>query len=295
MMIPLSATRGYSTLLDRLSASAVTDLDRVMASVAAEPLAVQQEAVMDLLPLLGEQYVGTSSLVSAEFFTELQDMNDIAKPVAAETLDGVGAKRWQSLAGWGTQGSMFEKGGAQLMFSMLSGGLTKILTEASADTMIGNAILQGGMSSQRVPQAGCCAFCGMLASRFAGYTSGSSAGRVTGRGSSLGKNRLSQGIKPRGAQKVGEKFHDYCRCRIVTVTAGNEVELQSQADKYYDEYRDAADKANSGLERNVLESMDSTGRRHNEYEWVSTGGDIVSPKKREAMIVAAMRENLGVK
>lgn len=294
-MIPLSATQGYATLLSRVSGSAVRDLDKLMASAAGESLKVQQEAVMDVLPLLGEEYAGASSLVSAEFFTELQAMNEVAKPVAAETLSGAGTKRWQALAGWGTSSSVFEQGGMQLAFSLLSGGLTKVLTEIAADTIVGNAALQGSMRAQRVPQSGCCAFCGMLASRGAVYSSVESASVVGGRGKPVGSHRLAKGIRPRGARKLGETFHDHCRCRVVAVSGSNQVELQSDADKYLDSYNEAFKKANSGLELNTLSFMDEAGNRHNEYEWVSAGGDIISPKKRQAMIIAAMRHDLGVK
>lgn len=285
-MIPLSATQGYSALLTRLSDSAVVELDRLMGAVAAESPAVQREALMDLLPALGEEYVGASSLVSAQFFTELQEIQQVAKPIAAESLPGVGAKRWHALAGWGTQGSMFEQGGAQLVYSLLSGGLTKILTEVSADTMFGNAAIQGGMRSQRVPAPGCCAFCGMLASRFAGYTSGKSAGVVVGRGTPVGKHRLAKGIRPRGSRAAGEKFHDFCRCRVVTVTEGNEVQLQAQADKYYDAYRDAYDKVDEGLVHTIIDGK---------TEWVeSATGKKTDAKSRVQMITSSMRKDLSL-
>lgn len=294
-MIPLSATQGYATLLSRVSGSAVRDLDKLMASAAGESLKVQQEAVMDVLPLLGEEYAGASSLVSAEFFTELQAMNEVAKPVAAEALSGAGTKRWQALAGWGTRSSVFEQGGMQLAFSLLSGGLTKVLTEIAADTIVGNAALQGSMRAQRVPQSGCCAFCGMLGSRGAVYSSVESASVVGGRGKPVGSHRLAKGIRPRGSRALGEKFHDHCRCSIVAVSEGNQAQLQSDADKYLDSYNEAFKKANSGLELNTLSFMDEAGNRHNEYEWVSAGGDIISPKKRQAMIITAMRHELNVK
>lgn len=294
-MIPLSATLGYSALLERLSDSALVELDRVMASVANESPRVQREALMDLMPLLGDQYVGASSLVSAEFFTELQAMNEIRNPIAAETLDKVEPGRWHALVGWGAQGSMFEQGGAALVYSLLSGGLTKILTESAADTIIGNAGLQGGMRSQRVPRPGCCAFCGMLASRFAEYTSGSSAGKVVGRGKPIGSHRLSKGIRSRGSRAVGEDFHDYCRCRIVAVTEKNEVQLQSTAEKYYDAYRDSADKVNDGLklERTDVKLSDGTIKSTN--RWVNAAGSARSSKETTGDILAAMRLDLGVK
>lgn len=300
-MIPYSATLGYSTLLDRLSEESVVELDRLLREVEGLPPGVQQEALMDLLPELGDQYVGASSLVSAQFFAELQEMQGIRNPIAPETLDSVPRPRWHALAGWGTSGSVFERGGAALMYSLVSGGLTKILTEVASDTMIGNAELQGGnLSAQRVPRPGCCAWCGMLASRGAVYTA-ETAGKVVGRGVPVGQGKgrgtkgKGRGIKARGSRRMGEDYHDHCRCRVVILTDKNEAELQSTADKYYDAYADAYKATGKNVERNVITYMDENGDRHNLYEWVDQEGDILSDKQRRSRIVAHMREELGVK
>lgn len=301
MTVPYSATQGYSTLLDRLSVSALAELDRLMASVADESPEVQQEALMDLLPLLGDQYVGASSLVSAQFFTELQDINEVRKPIAAETLDSVGAKRWHALAGWGSAPSMFEQGGTALVYSLLSGGLTKILTEAAADTMVGNAELQGSMRAQRVPRPGCCAFCGMLASRFADYTSEDSAKRVVGRGVPVGQGRgrgskgRGRGIKTRGARAIGEDFHDHCRCRVVVLTDDNYAELQATADKYFDSYSAAAKKAGEGRRLEWSETKASDGSLRRQYKWVNAEGETRTAQDHTKDILAVMRQDLGVR
>lgn len=304
-MIPYSATLGYSTLLDRLSVGALSELDRLMGSVATEPPAVQQAALMDILPVLGEQYVGAASLVTAEFFTELQAMNEVRKPVSAETLEGVDAPRWHALAGWGAAPSIFEQGGAALAYSLLSGGLTKILTEAAADTMVGNASLQGGMRAQRVPRSGCCAFCALLASKSAGYESAGSAERVVGRGQPVAKNfspdgtrrrgGIAKGIRPRGSRALGQDFHDFCRCRIVVVTENNAAELQASADKYFDSYRDAAAKVKAGRRLEFTETATSDGSKKRKYQWVNADGETRSNKETTGDILAAMRQDLGVK
>jgi len=293
MLIPYSATQSYSALLDKLSEDALSDLDQTMAAVTEEPPPVQQEALMEFVPVLGDQYVGASSLVSAQFFDELLDLNGLPRRREPETMESVGAKRWHSLVGWGM--SMFERGGLALVYSLLAGGLTKTLTESAADTMVGNAAIQGGLRAQRVPRPGCCAFCGMLASRGAAYTSVESAGKVVGRGMPVGSHRKAKGVHPRGAREIGEDFHDFCRCRVVVVTEDNEVEMQATAERYFDSYRAAYDKVSDGLELNVVESMTPNGDRHNEYEWVDAGGNILTPKQRQNSIVTAMRHDLGVK
>lgn len=300
MLIPYSATQGYSMLLSRLSDTALIELDRLMRSVANERPSVQREALMELLPTLGAQYEDASSMVSAEFFAELQVMQEVRKPVAPTVIPSIGADSWRSLIGFGSTDRVLERGGMALMYSMIAGGMVKRLTEASADTMVENGALQGGMRSQRVPQAGCCAFCAMLASRFGEYATSESAGTVVGRGVEIGKGKgfgsrgKGRGLKTRGARALGEDFHDFCRCRIVTVTEKNYTELQAGAEKYYDSYRESADKVNDGLTLKVTD-VSSEERLKNKYEWVNAEGSARNSKERTADILTAMRLYLGVK
>lgn len=300
-MIPYSVIQGYSTILERLSGQALVELDRLMRSVSTEPLKVQREAFMDLLPTFGDQYVGASSLVSAQFFTELQDLNEVKKPKAPETLDSLDVGSWHALVGFGSSDRVMEQGGMALMYSLMAGGLVKRLTESSADTIVGNAAIQGGMRAQRVPRPGCCAFCGMLASRFAEYRSVESGSQVVGRGVPVGQGRgkgskgLGLGLRPRGSRALGEDFHDFCRCRIVAVTEKNYVQLQRNADRYYDSYRDSADKVNSGLKLEHTTTKESDGTLHNAYRWVDAGGRERSSKQTTGDILSAMRSDLGIK
>lgn len=301
-MIPYSATLGYSTLLSQLSVAALADLDRLLVAVQDEPLGVQREALMDLLPELGEQYAGASSMVSAEFFTELMEMQGVRMSAPAETLDGLGRRRWQSLAGFGANGSAFERGGAVLMYSLLSGGMTRALSEMAADTMIGNAELVNSrrpqivVGFQRVPAPGCCAFCGMLASRFADYSSEAAAGTVVGRGAPLGSHRSAKGIRARGSQRAGESFHDFCRCKVVAVTEGNEVQMQADADRYYESYKKARGETTGKLEYDTTEWMEPDGTRHHVREWVDDEGNTFKGDNRlTKRIVREMRDDLGVK
>lgn len=140
----------------------------------------------------------------------------------------------------------------------------------------------------------------MLASRGAAYTA-ETGGKVVGRGVPVGQGRgrgskgRGRGIKPRGSQRIGEDFHDHCRCKVVILTDKNEAELQATAEKYYDAYADAYKATGKNVERNVISYMDTAGNRHNLYEWVDEGGDVLSDKQRRNRIVAEMRESLGVK
>lgn len=300
MLIPYSATQSYSLLRSALSDAALVDLDRLMRSVAGESPAVQREAMMDLLPVLGNQYASATGEVAAVFSGELMELQEVKKPVAPETLALPPAQSWFALAGFGLSDRTMERGGMLLAYSLIAGGLTKRLTEFAADTMIGNAGMQSTpMRAQRVPKTGCCAFCGMLASRGAVYSEESGL-KVGGRGVPIGEGRgrgskgRGRGVKTRGSQAIGEKFHDHCRCEMVVVTEKNEVQLQADAGKYYDSYRESADKVNDGLTLKVTD-VSTEERLKNKYEWVNADGGARNAKERTADILSAMRLDLGVK
>lgn len=301
MIIPARVTDEFRLLTDEVDDEASKALQALLAQVSGMSITDQREALHDVLPALGDQFAGASSEVSTVYFDSLMQLQEVNRPVATEIVDVPDSSRWHSLIGWGTSDRTLERGGFALMYSLLSGGLQKILTEISADTMIGNAQIQAeSLRSQRVPAAGCCAFCAMLASRFADYKSSRSAGEVVGRGIPVGEGKgrgsygRGRGLKTRGSQALGEKFHDDCRCKIVIVTEKNEAELRTLADGYYDSYRDSADKVNDGLTLKVTD-VSSEERLKNKYEWVQADGNARNAKERTADILTAMRLDLGVK
>ena len=310
MIIPASVTNEFRLLTDEVDDEAEKALQELLAQTSGLDIDQQREALHDVLPVLGDRFVSASAEVSTVAFDALMEIQEVKRPVATEIVDAPDSSRWHSLIGWGTSDRTLERGGIALMYSLLSGGLQKILTEISADTMIGNAQIQNEpMRSQRVPAAGCCAFCAMLASRFADYKSTRSAGEVVGRGMPVEATILgyrangtairksggqAKGIKTRGAQALGERFHDDCRCKIVIVTEKNEAELRTLADGYYDSYRDSADKVNDGLTLKVTD-ISSEERLKNKYEWVQADGKSRNAKERTADILTAMRLDLGVK
>ena len=60
MLVPYSVTQSYSLLRGALSDAALVELDKNMRAVANESPAVQREAMMDLLPTLGNQYASAT-------------------------------------------------------------------------------------------------------------------------------------------------------------------------------------------------------------------------------------------
>jgi hypothetical protein len=280
-MIPLTLVRGYDTTLTQLSTAALADLRALMNSLGDVDPARAQAVLQEAFPEVFNPYAAASSAVSASFYEEVREYAEVRGRFDAETLDSVDAGRYGALVGWGARPSVFERGGQALAFSLLSGGLTQILTEMSADTIIGNAALDPApIGYQRVPRAGCCTFCGMLASRGAAYSSEGAAGGVVGRGMEVPKVKRrggqAKGIRARGSRQMGERFHDDCKCRAVPVNEGNAVQMQSDADKYFNAYADA---------RNEVSGV----RKADGYQGY---GDQATSQK---MILAKMRETLNAK
>src|SRR5699024_8273544 len=139
--IPASLIDSYSSLRKVISDAAMDDLDSLMVSVLSESPRVQREALMDFLPELGDTYAGATSMVAAEFFDELMLLQDVAKPVRADTVMFENPNRWRLLVDWGAHDYVFDVLCDDSVYSRLAGGITKTLTEIAADTMIGNAQL----------------------------------------------------------------------------------------------------------------------------------------------------------
>jgi len=299
-MIPLAVMNGYDLTLDSLSTAALADLRALLAEVEGMDPDRSKRVLFQAFPELFNPYAAAASEVSASFYEEVRDLAGVGGSFAADTLDAVEADRWGALVGAGTQPRMLEQGASNLMFTFLSGGLTSILSTMAADTIYGNAQKDPVTARfQRVPKAGCCGFCGMLASRGADYDSEESALRVVGRGVPVHRTKgkrggQGKGIRPRGSQAVGEKFHDHCKCRTVQVYEGNAVEMQADADKYFDAYGTARDKINAGLTLESQTSKAADGSLKNTYKWVDSGGKQVTSTDKTKMIATAMRHDLEV-
>lgn len=284
-MIPLSVVQGYDTTLTSLSTAALVDLQALLLELEGLSPERVKAVLFEAFPEMFNPYAAASSAVSATFYEEVRAMSEVRGSFEAQTLDSVEAPRWNSLIGAGTAPSMFEQSGNILLYSFLSGGITQILTEMAADTIVGNAAIDPApMGYQRVPKPGCCAFCGMLASRGASgttnYSSEEAALKVVGRGVPVEKTRgkrggQGKGIGPRGSRKIGEKFHHHCKCRAVPVSRGNYVQMQSDAEKYLESYATARESV-SGV------------RKADGYQGF---GDQATSQK---MILAEMRKTLSV-
>lgn len=179
-----------------------------------------RDGLMDLLPLLAVIYGSAAATLAADWYDDLRDAAGAAGrflAIPAETT--VDADRIAPLARWAV-GPMFSpEPDATKAVTRASGGLQRIIANADRDTITTSVESDPAPAGWvRSASSGACAFCKMLATRDVFYNSKASATTVVGRGTALSSNqqrrmgRRAQGVRGRGTQELGSKYHDFCNC-----------------------------------------------------------------------------------
>lgn len=140
--------------------------------------------------------------------------------------------------------------------SRLTGTTQRAVYDGARDTTLTN-VARTDMRWAREARADACAFCKLLASRSKNlYTSKDAAMRVVGRGKAIetnfddeGKRKSggqAQGVKTRGSRKIGEKYHDDCRCLPIEVPNPSAYEPPAYVEDWDRVYRKAWDAVPDG-------------------------------------------------
>lgn len=277
LLTPAQAT-AYSDVLDAIAADGITQLESLLAAVSDADEAVVREAVHATLPGIGYGVVAAGHVAAADFFMESAALQGVRATATASPA--LPAERvWHSLAGYALHAPVLP--GAALsssaILSTLAGGLTRQMS-IGASRMITESAAGYGMRVQRVPSAGACAFCAMLGSRGAVY---SYRGEITGAGMPA-------------VEADDHKYHDFCRCSIMPLTSENRVQLDALAGGYYETYREAYEKARSGLVLTSREHTSSDGSTKTRLEWVTPSGETKKHSDTTKDILRFMRQELGV-
>ncbi|MGP5219492.1 VG15 protein [Arthrobacter rhombi] len=305
-MIQREQVESYRDTLGELNTAALGDLRDMLDSLDAVEKQEARQMLFDAMPQVFEPYAISASDVSATFYEEQRALAGSPSKYTPKALtEPVPPESWNSLVGWATSPDKLGDRPLSDSFESLSGGVIKRLTEAAAETQHQNAVDDPDpVAFQRVPAPGCCGFCGMLASRGAAYGSREQAGVVVGRGVPISKRDRAngtkrsggqaKGVKTRGTREAGESFHDNCKCSVIAVHQGNAVEMQADADKYYDAYRDAKELVDGQLERHVETFTAPDGSKKNRYTWVDEDGNVWSDKERRRAMAQAMNQDADV-
>ena len=189
--------------------------------------------MLDAYPELAGLWSDISSELAASWYEEsLPGSPYVARAAAAPKVEQlVSSVTWALNVGDATTG-----------LDLLSGSLQRAVYDASRRTIEWNTELEGGSKWARHASANACSFCRMLATRGAVYASAGSAGNVGGRGKDVSTNfnpdgtrkkgGQAKGIRTRGTQKIGDKYHDHCHCVVIEVRAGGSYEPPPYVEKW---------------------------------------------------------------
>lgn len=134
--------------------------------------------------------------------------------------------------------------------AMLEGVLQRGVWDMARDTTMFNVESESGAGWARHASANACEFCRLMATRGAVYASKESATLVGGRGKDVSTNFRADGtrkrggqaggVRPRGTQKLGDKYHDHCHCMAVEIRPGGSYEPPPYVAEWEEEYARAS-------------------------------------------------------
>lgn len=227
---------------DQIQALAFRDLKALLAALENPNPVLLRERLVEAVPELLQPYMTVTADLAATWYEDLRPSTK--KAFYAEPVMNYSRPQVDALVRWSVS-PLFGQSDSTVL-SLLAGGSQRMIENASRDTIIGNTVRDPvRVGYARIPRAGCCAFCGMLASRGAVYRSSESAGGTVGRGVDASvtagkRGGQGRGLKARGSRDLGDTYHDFCRCVVAPVFTGEDNEyIQYTKDFYMEKYTSA--------------------------------------------------------
>lgn len=237
-------------LLVDVSTLAQRDLAEVWRRIEELDARTASEVLLAATPEIADQYATIAGVASAEFYdSRLPEAAFSAVSAAPPTTAQVeGSTRW-------ALSSLYRDTSATPL-DLLAGSLQRMVFGTSRRTIVDNSDREVGTTWARYASSTACAFCRMVATRGAVYTTKASAQEVTGRGKDMslmdrriraaGGNRRAGGQfatagsgRLRGNQAGGDRYHDNCRCMAVPVRSGETYEPPEYVNDWEQMYIDA--------------------------------------------------------
>lgn len=255
------AERQY--ILSQVGRLAAADLDALWAHASALPSNEFADYVIQAFPELADPHAAMAAELAAAWYAESPSETD------HEPVPGPLPVREKLVAS-----AQWALGGAGLIGrDRLHGTLQRAVYDGARQTILDNATAEGARWARHA-SANACAFCALMASRGAVYTSEAAALRVTGRRPeiTLGDRRaIAAGLmtreqayanreryssaraarkagfgvgdvkvrRTRGSRDLGEKYHDGCHCIAVEVRPGRSYQPPEYVEKWADAYNTA--------------------------------------------------------
>ena len=187
-------------LLD-VTTLAQADLERLWAMLVDLPPEQVRDALMDLLPAVGDEYGAAAAALAADWYDEAREEAEVRGAFRAEPSPPVEPVRWQSLSRWGVGPLFAETPDYSGALQLVQGGLQRTVANQHRLTVVDNSIRDPQAAGwRRVGVGGSCPFCLMLIARGAVYTDAS----------------------------VTFRTHDHCNCAASPTWAPNVVKVSGE-------------------------------------------------------------------
>ena len=215
------------------------DLVRVWRSLDVGDAAAATRLLLPQVRDVVTAYAELSAAAAADFYETNRQLagvsgDFVARPAGTAPTDQIDAlTRWSVTPIWSDD----PRTGAALL--RLAGGAQRLIRKAERDTIYENGAADDQLIGWiRIAQPDACAFCLMLASRGAVYTSRDAATEVVGRevrrftrpgrrGTGFVADRTGGKRRP-GGRDLGESYHDNCRCETRPIYSPDEVPQENR-------------------------------------------------------------------
>lgn len=232
-------------ILEQLHTLATADVVRLWRSASGSDLDSRafRELIVQAYPDIATQYASVAADLAAEWYdASAPDLAYRASAVPVAPTEQYAANARYALAATG-----------EAALGHLAGALQRAVWNGARDTIAENVSMESGSRWARYASSTACAFCRVMSSRGAVYGSAASAGVVVGRGQEMsasdrrararGETRrsgrfIAGGRRTRNpdGQKMGDKYHNSCRCITVEVRPGRSYEPPSYVEQWEQDY-----------------------------------------------------------
>lgn len=192
----------YRRAIADLSVLAVRDVQALIRSFGDMDPVRLRNLLIETMPDVVGPYLSASGDLTATWYEDLRSAA-LGGSFYATSSGEVNKDQLDAMIRWGLS-PKFGKSSSTVL-SLMGGGVQRMVAGAGRDTIVTNVAKDPvRVGYARIPRAGCCAFCAMLASRGAVYASAATAGQET-------------------------HYHDHCHCVAAPVFTGDTFHEATQA------------------------------------------------------------------
>lgn len=210
-----SAAEARQGLVD-LTTLARADLSRIWPQMAGLDAEQTRDALMDILPTLGDTYGDAAAALAADWYEDARDGAAVAGVYRADPAGPVERARWEALARWGVDPLFGPAPDPATALTLIGGGLQRTVADRHRLTVVENSVRDPQASGwRRVGVGRNCGFCRMLIDRGHVYTEAS----------------------------VTFRSHDHCNCAASPAFAENVTKVSREPYRQSQRNRSDATKA----------------------------------------------------